>query len=323
MSHGGWRVVDIGREDVTDVCSLFKRVFGHPMSSGLWNWKYGSERGVGVGARSPEGELLAHYGGTYREILVGGWPCRAVHIGDVMVAAEGRAALSHKGPFGLVTEGFFGRHVGVDSGSALGFGFPNDRHMRLGERLGHYTRVDSIVELSWPCVQGVDFVLEPVNWANASCESEIDQLWTGMKAGLVNFAIPARPGAWLRHRYANHPEHDYRCVWVRRHDDSERFGVIVLRRFCKGAGEQSTVLWELMDWIALPELSPLMVAGAREMTAASGGIALTLWCSDAVAQCLESTAPNSTAVCAAAVTLPNSAPAHLQWWLTGGDTDFR
>ncbi|OYT92810.1 MAG: hypothetical protein CFE43_07020 [Burkholderiales bacterium PBB3] len=324
MSQREWLVADIGGNSALDVRSLFQRVFGHPMSAELWNWKYGSGRGVGVGAWSPEGELLAHYGGTYREIFLGGRPVRAVHIGDVMVAAEGRAALSHKGPFGLVTEGFFKRHVGVDSGSALGFGFPNDRHMRLGERLGHYTRTGGIVELNWHCSMGHDFVLEPVNWADANCEAEIDTLWFDMQAELVDFAAPARTGAWFRHRYANHPEHDYRCAWVRRSDGSDRKGVVVLRRTSAGLDSLNEAQWELMDWITTsPESSPLMVAAAREMASAGGGVDLKLWCSDAVAQWLDCTSPSSTSVCAAAVTLPNSAPPHLKWWLTGGDTDFR
>ncbi len=323
MSSSEWLVADIGKDDVQAVCSLFQKVFGHSMSADLWQWKYGGGRGIGVGAWSPHGELLAHYGGTYREILLGDRTVRAVHIGDVMVAAEGRTALSHKGPFGLVTEGFFKTHVGVDSGSALGFGFPNDRHMRLGERLGHYTRVGGIVELIWSCSKSRDFVLVPLNWADDNCEAEIDNLWRGMQARLTDFSIPVRTGSWFRHRYANHPGHDYRCAWVRQRDDVAPNGLIVVRRTDSDPDGLSNSHWELMDWITSPESSPIMVAAACEMASASGGVELKLWCSDAVARLLDSTAPSSTTVCAAAITLPNSAPPHLQWWLTGGDTDFR
>ena len=324
MSTSEWHVGDIESTDVEDLRSLFSRAFGHSLSAKLWDWKYGSGRGVGVGARSPQGELLAHYGGTYREVTLGDQRHRAVHIGDVMVAAEGRAALSYKGPFGLVTDAFFRCHVGRDSGSAFGFGFPNDRHMRLGERLGHYSRVDGIVELEWSCSESNSVTVEPVDWSDAVCELEVDQFWVQMRAELPGFVVPARSGAWLRHRYANHPEHEYHCFWVRRRGDFSRSGIVVLRGSTfSGSVGQSSERWELMDWVSPLKMSSLMVRAARDIAAANGGRALSLWCSCSVAHALEDTVPRSTPVCSAAVTVPNSTPIGIQWWLTGGDTDFR
>ena len=197
MSAQRWSVVDMDAGQLGEVQSLFQRVFKHAMSESLWCWKYAGGRGVAVGARAPSGELLAHYGGTLRSVLLMGHPTLAVQIGDVMVAQEGRAALSHKGPFGMVVQAFFERHVGVGTGPALGFGFPNARHMRLGERLGHYAQVDKIFELTWP--MGEHFggsgghllrsgaTAKPVDWADPATALVLDTLWKGMKRDLRGF----------------------------------------------------------------------------------------------------------------------------------------
>ena len=79
MSAQRWSVVDMDAGQLGEVQSLFQRVFKHTMSEGLWCWKYAGGRGVAVGARAPSGELLAHYGGTLRSVLLMAtlrWRCR-------------------------------------------------------------------------------------------------------------------------------------------------------------------------------------------------------------------------------------------------------
>ena len=147
--RSGWRLVSVGDERAEDMSELFEKVFAQTMSPELWRWKYAGGRGMAVGALSPQGVLLAHYGGTRRDLQLGKSVYKAVQIGDVMVAAEGRSALSGKGPFGLVTEAFLDKHIKDATDTAFGFGFPSPRHMRLGQRLGHYQEVERIYELTW------------------------------------------------------------------------------------------------------------------------------------------------------------------------------
>ena len=323
MTEGAWQVLDIGVNEFSEVSQLFEGVFGQKMSRALWDWKYGCGRGVGVGARAPGGRLVAHYGGTYRELRWDYHSQHAVHIGDVMVASEGRAALSHKGPFGLVTEGFFQRYIGHGGGRALGFGFPNDRHMRLGERLGHYKKVDDIFELRWVAENSDEYVVQAVDWSALDCEATVDAFCAELMSGLSGYAAPVRNSAWLRHRYANHPENYYQAFWVNDKPSNARLGAVFLKQSRTSAEPGICGLWELMDWIGSPGRSLSMVAAAKQIVSNNAGQHLTLWCSGSVARLLAPSSPRLTRVCSAAVTLPNTLSADLQWWLTGGDTDFR
>ena len=323
MTSGNWQVKDVSDVDVADVCQLFERVFGHAMSRALWDWKYGSGRGVGVAARSPQGRLLAHYGGTYRELRCKDHKYHGLHIGDVMVAAEGRAALSHKGPFGLVTESFFRSHVGIKGSGAVGFGFPNDRHMRLGEKLGHYSRVQGIFELNWTAKFSCEVSAKAVDWSEPAIESTMDQFCEELTSGLRGAVVPLRTYAWLKHRFANHPEHSYQAFWVSNQDSNVRLGAIFLRPLPNGAAPDGGESWELMDWIGDPIHTLSFIESARLIVFQNAGKLLRLWCSELVAEKISLSSPNLTSICSAAVTVPNPFPTMPQWWLTGGDTDFR
>ena len=323
MTDRTWQVVDVGATDVPDVRLLFEAVFGHAMSDPLWNWKYGAGRGVGVAARSPGGELLAHYGGTYRELRFGAFAHHAIHIGDVMVAAAGRAALSHKGPFGLVTEKFFRCHVGSGNGKAVGFGFPNDRHMRLGEKLGHYVQVESIFELQWPAAVSHDFEAVPVDWSDVPTEAHINQLCESLLGGCAEYVIPLRSFAWLKHRFANHPEHQYQAFWIKELGSQRLLGAIFLRKLPTGCFPEGQACWELMDWIGSPDVSIKLVEAARHVVFERSGHALRLWCSGLVADQVSVLGGSKNRVCFAAMTIPNPFSDRPRWWLNGGDTDFR
>lgn len=346
MSAPQWTVVDVGTEQSGEMRALFQRVFGHSLSEGLWCWKYDGGRGVAVGARSPVGELLAHYGGTLRRVFFLGHPALAVQIGDVMVASEGRAMLSHKGPFGMVAQAFLTRNVGSERGPVLGFGFPNARHMRLGEKLAHYAQVDKMFELSW-LVQGSGRGLlsllrsgirvNPIDWADSSTTARLDKLWSQMQLDLHGFVLPMRDSSWWRHRYANHPEHRYLCFWVRSRWSRRTLGAVVLRvQTTADANGDNTVRWELMDWLAPLSQTTAMQRAAMGVVCSEGGTALMGWFSSSVKEQFTDSGAVVEEVCAVGVTVPEGqvfsiekgfAPsvAALQgkWWLTGGDTDFR
>lgn len=358
MSEARWTVVDIDASLIEETGGLFQRVFGHPLSEALWRWKYDEGRGVGVGARAPGGELLAHYGGTFRQVFFCGRPALAVQISDVMVAQEGRAALAHKGPFGMVVQAFLKRHVGVAhvahvahvagaaSGPVIGFGFPNARHMRLGERLGHYVQVDKILELTWHVEgnfdgsknRGLHRQTQALDWADPTTAIKIDALWRDMKQDLCELIVPARNAAWFRHRYANHPEHKYVCFWVRSRWTRRVIGALVLRpHLATNPTTGVAQTWELIDWVAPLSKTELMLQAALAVVGEQRGGVLMGWFSSSVAKTFATAATQTNDACTAGVTAP-SVEAHLQitdsfrpavsdlrgkWWLTGGDTDFR
>ena len=347
MDEAKWTVVDVGIGQMQEMRSLFQRVFGHVLSEQMWSWKYDQGRGFGVGACAPSGELLAHYGGTLRTVCFFGVEHLAIQIGDVMVAREGRAALAHKGPFGMVVQGFLARHVGQPIGPILGFGFPNARHMRLGERLGHYSQVEKISELSWSLaartsqsmlLRSKSFV-EAIDWNASFCSATLDKLWRRMSSGLNGVVVPRRDASWWLHRYATHPEHQYLCFWVRSFWTRRIVGAIALRpHFGSAKPVGGTALtWELMDWIAPVGLTELVLQSAMEVVRTHNGTTLMGWFSATASKGFITPPTSANEVCTAGVTVPDngvsfplasSASLSLdsfveRWWLTGGDTDFR
>lgn len=343
MSAPRWTVVDIGLKQMEDMQALFLHVFGHPLTERLWRWKYDGGRGVAVGARAPDGALLAHYGGTFRTILFFGRPALTVQVGDVMVAREGRALLSHKGPFGMVMQGFFKQHIGVSDGPVLGFGFPNARAMRLGVLLDQYVQVDTVHELTWPVEKPVNSwrrrlfkaCTRPVDWSDSSTTTRLDTLWARMKRDLADCIVPVRDSKWWVHRYANHPDHQYACFWVRSRWTGRTLGAIALRAHPSAVTPNSGGVWELMDWICPVADTSVMLKAAKDVVLARGGVSLMGWFSSAARAQFPDAAAQE--VCAVSVTAPSNgrdyalggeAPSSVtslghQWWLTSGDTDFR
>ncbi len=64
----------------------------------------------------------------------------------VLAQAE-RGRLTRRGPFYLSATCFAEQYVGY--GAALGFGFPNSRHVTIAQRLGIYQKLDDIIGLEW------------------------------------------------------------------------------------------------------------------------------------------------------------------------------
>ena len=71
-------------------------------------------------------------------MLFKGDPICAIQCGDSMVATSQRGTLSKKGPFYLSVTAFLEKYVGFDRPYLLSYGFPNERAMRLAERLGDH-----------------------------------------------------------------------------------------------------------------------------------------------------------------------------------------
>lgn len=334
-----WRPVNLDASHGDEIRALFAQVFGSTMSEALWRWKYADGRGRATGTRDRNGRLLAHYGGTGRTLLVQGQPIPAVQLGDVMVAADARGFLSRNGPFTVATQRFLQQYIGQDQAFALGFGFPNARAGRLGEKLGLYVGAEQVQEVVWPCTNAMQhrpwwrrsWHTAPVDWSLAQTAKQLDQLWQTMQSQTSGFVIGQRDAAWWTHRYANHPEQGYRCFWLRQRLTGRIWGTLAL----KPATTQGQA-WELLDWIApVPQIA-IVVQAARAIAAQTGnGSGLQSWLSAPLVALLGNTNPKARLLegaslhtaCMACVTLRQrpSLPAltKLPWWLTGGDTDFR
>lgn len=333
-----WDAVDLDATHQAQVRALFAQVFGQEMTPALWQWKYAQGRGLATGARERgSGRLLAHYGGTQRTLQCAGQTLEAVQLGDVMVQAQARGVLSRNGPFAVSTRRFLDLHVGPGRAFDCGFGFPSARHVRLGELLGLYQAADEVMAVEWPLPQAVRrraaatrWRTVPLDWADADATARrLQALWRRLaqSALAARFVMGQRDAPWWRHRYANHPEVSYRCLWVHARWTRRLLGAVVLR-----PGDDRAAAWELLDWLCDPrDMGPVLCAALAHC--ALEGVGMNAWLSTPLLQQVRHAAPwladgAAQPACVAAVTVQRSTAAQAalhgrSWWLTGGDTDFR
>ena len=104
--------------------------------------------------------------GMERRILFKGLPATAFQSGDSMVAREHRGTLSKRGPFFLSVAAFQDRYLGHGRPYLISYGFPNERAMRLAERLGMYTQIGRLFEIHWPAEPSLRFRPVPFEFDN-------------------------------------------------------------------------------------------------------------------------------------------------------------
>lgn len=334
---GKWPVLDLQPGDADDVRDLFQRVFGHEMSAAFHHWKYGDGRGMATGMRDGVGTLVSHYGGTLRQMNWGPHHFTGVQVGDVMVAAEVRDVFARFGPFGRTARQFIDQYLGDGRPYPIGYGFPNARHVLLGRRLKLYWLATGVHALKWVQAppEAQDFAdqagtgawrTEALDLAQETHRQMVDALAQDMQGGVCAHMLwPTRRGDGWRHRFTHHPHFAYEVLGFFAPSSTQPVGVLVLKR---STGAEP---WELMDWVGTAAFLPMVPAWAWSAVQARGGEALEVWCSQAV---LDTMNPAWCAVAERSVACevvvnhstllgqPIDGLAN-QFWLTGGDTDFR
>lgn len=311
-----WRVRHARPDDYPEIAALFELVFGYPLPESLWQWKYGDGRGNAVLARR-DGQLVAHYGGMYRDVLVAGQRERVAQIGDVMVHAQERGVLTRQGPFALVGMTW------PEVYGPKGFGFPTDRALRVAEKLGIYVQAGHMAELIWPArplgprwntrirdLDGDDPANPPI----------IDGLWRAMQQDFADGALGVRDWAYVRHRYLEHPTHRYQLVLVQSRWRARPLALLVFRRHAD--------YLEWLDIVGSMAHLPACVEQAQRLAARWGLPVLRFWCTVQHAprfQTMGATVqPLDLAIPASCWPDPENPKRYVgKWWLTAGDTDFR
>lgn len=317
-----WRLSRLDDRYKNDMLDLFEQSFGYRIDSALWQWKYGSGRGLQVGVWSGS-ELVAHYGGMPRAIQYFGTSRSAVQIGDVMVLNSERGVLTRSGPFYLMASSFLERYIGLGKPFLLGFGFPQERAMRLAERLGLYAEVGKMVEVVWPPLPRTPqwlTRLSKVTAADVESHQAIDELWLEMAADLTGAVVGVRNWNHFRHRYFDHPTNAYEVYLVRKRLTGRCVGAIVLKR--------SDTRCELIDLVAPLQAIPTLVVHARRLTGLGGsthlhcGITENFYAAfsgpEGVKKDMDIRIP--TSIWGA---VPDPESIKNRWWLMLGDTDFR
>ena len=311
-----WRVAHVLPEDFPEVGALFQAVFGHPLSRALWDWKYGTGRGNAVMARK-DGKVVAHYGGMYRNILVGGRGERVAQICDVMVQSQERGVLTRQGPFFLMGTSW------PEVYGPLGFGFPTRRAMLVAKKMGLYTQVGQMAEVRWQPVSAhfrVGSRVRVLDRNSAADQALVQPLWDAMAHDLRSSAVGVKNWEFLQQRYFSHPHNHYEVLVVTARLTGKPLGIIVMRRL-----EASC---ELLDVIAPLSNLPLLIDQARRMTGRWALPYLYCWITKnhlpLFLDCGGKEEALDLSIPASSWTKnPQSELFMDKWWLMSGDTDFR
>jgi hypothetical protein len=304
--------------DEASLLLLFERAFGHRLPAEQWRWKYKGVEPTGSMVRR-RGEPVGFYGGIPRRVLQFGESRLAVQISDVMVLPEERGILKRHGAFFLATRAYAERYVGPDRAYAFAFGFPSERHARLGERLGLYARVDEILEATWTVLDARPSLRYKARLLQPNEVRTIDELWRRMSSNLKDLCIGVRDAAHISHRFLAHPTVKYAPLLVTHRLTGTPLGLVVLR-------DHNDSGLELLDAIAEPSSIPVLVRIARRAAARLGRKKLFAWLTPSAAKYFDAAVvtpagvPVPTIVWGAS---PNLEKLRGQWWLTGGDSDFR
>lgn len=319
--HAG--IAAIGVEDRAAVLRLFEAVFHSGMSESWWHWKYGQNGSKGFGYWDA-GELVAHCGIFPRRILVAGQARLAWQLGDLMVAGatRGRDLSRARSPFARTVRAVLDEIAGPDNPDALAFGFPSDRAMRLGTRLGFFATIDDWHEIEFDHAQAARPALRvrEVSMANPRVQARINALWGKMLPGLGEHLVGERSADYWIWRYAHHPAQTYRLFAVRRPWWPTPFAFVVLRETAPGR-------WLWVDFVGSIVVFPLAALGAVAACRQLGGQSTLAFGTTTVMNRLGEAACTSRPTEIRIMANPASGVGFVErfahkWWLMAGDTDY-
>lgn len=299
---------------------LFERVFGESVSSGVLRWKYAAQRGESWGGWDGDA-LLIHCGLFFRDVLWQEEVARAAQLVDLMAAPK-VAGLSRNGsPFTLLMQTLLTRLPRRDNPKGVAFGFPSARAMRLGELNGVYRSVGHWMAL--------DFVATRCSWAAQAIlldglsgpdVARLGLAWAGMRRDFSAHALGVRDAAFVQWRYLAHPTRRYRLLSIVSRWRRSTVGFVVL-----GPGDE---VCEIVDLIGHWDDFPELLQATQHWWWSRGGRELVLMATAPFAQQLAPFAKRCRETEFRIMANPLMTPEALmrlqdQWWLTGGDTDYR
>ncbi len=194
--------------DETAINDGFNRAFGASRSLDEWRWKYGDApegRWIML-AFEAGGRLVAHYGAVPVRLRVGELTVRAAQPTDSFSLPAGRHGLGAANTFQRTVAEFFSAFGGPERLAVL-FGFPGERHRRLGvARLG-YEQLPPQPVVVWrrPAARRRRFSAHTVR--SGADARRADALWARARRRYPIAVV--RDAAWLERRYAGRPGVEY------------------------------------------------------------------------------------------------------------------
>ncbi len=314
-----WLIHEMTVDDKPQIIQLFADVFKQPMSGALWEWKYGDGRGAAIVAKRG-GRIVAHYGGTRRDILKHGTARVSIQCVDTMVAPREHGTLTRKGPYYQVAQAFLDRYVGYGRPYEIAFGFPNKRVMKLGERVGIQVSVDEIVEPVWLPDSSRRCSDRKYNPAYPADVRIADRLWTEMAGKLGQSILGVRSPEYLDYRYFKNPQYTYDVVFVLSAYLQRVLGLLVFRQ------DGSRIL--LLDLVGNTINFPSLINHARYIAHCRGCVDVYAWVSESHLSLLDADSCRidrpevqiPTCVCTDG---PEPDQLRNRWWLMTGDAEFK
>ena len=316
-----WQVRPAQASDFDQLKALFQETFKESLHEDHWNWKY--KHADSPGYIVLEGDhAVAFSGGAPRAGLAKGEPVTFVQLGDVMVDRRQRGILTKTGPFYRSIYHFAADKIGLDRDYAFAFGFPNKRHLRVGERQNLYVATDRILDVKWAPKAQQDWILTP--WQGDEAQKDcVNRLWQVMQPHLKGCLTGVKDSDWFIYRYLEKPQGNYQLFLVSQAaNEAEILGLIALKDHPEGG------IVELLDFIAEPKCASQILAAAQGFAAQQKRHALMAWMTAHVYAWFKDTEESLEVT---DVFIPGNAhddPEHLalskgNWWLMGGDSDFR
>lgn len=241
MKDEGWVAETPQENDLQDLLALFRECFQEEMTPEFWRWKYALGEDASWLVRS-QGQVVAYHGAVARAVRALGEEKSVLYDGDVMVKPSRRWAGGKRGMFYRITRLLFEKEILPAGKRWLAFGFPHERHARLGKKLGLYKEISRVVEFSFsPRRQGFWWRGERI--ASLSGEREARILlksWEAMAKDLQGAVVMARAPEFYRRRVFGRPGNAYE-TWIVRGRLGGAAGVLVLARHAQGL--------EISDWV--------------------------------------------------------------------------
>jgi len=309
-------------DDAEAICTLFNKIFPDEMSLAHWHWKYRREQSRAIVAYR-DGRLVAHYGGVGTDILLEGRQSTAIQVADLMVDPSERQAVRRTSPFFLMASAFLDNYVGYENPFYLGYGFPSDRAMALSDRLGLFTPIGAMHEISWE-INGLEASpvrnLTEITSSNfVEYADRINSLWKRFSKHFGNRFVCKKDADFIRWRYLEHPAKTYAIYLVTGRFTRRAEYLLVMRH-----ERQNSML---MDILARKlDLAPAIKL-AKQLAWQQGSRTLVTWCSetDITRFQLEDAQDRILPVAIPANSRsPGPAPDHQadKWWFMPGDTDY-
>ena len=300
---------------------LFEQVFKHPISLDLLRWKYAEGRGESWLADGPDGSASLHCGLLFRDVLFEGQTLRAAQLVDLMAPPKATGLSRGGSPFAVLMRKILADLPRPDNPCGVAFGFPSDRAMRLGERMGVYREVDRLMELAFaPRHQR-----RAPRWRVLTSIGEheaavIEGLWRGMRQSLPDHAVGVRDASYLRHRYLAYPGRHYTLLLVEGFWWRRPLGLAVI-----GPGSDNRELVDMVcAWSAAADVLQATQSWMAQNAVACLRCSLTAHFARQLAAHAQACEPTQFRIMGNPLT-PDTCMGSLdkRWWLTSGDTDYR